>query len=663
MNNILSYFDFVGCEDPEVMVYANEINEGTGIRGFFNKRAGRKVAARLSDEIELSKSIMDGIKEGLEELDSSFNSMRKALASNKSSGSKNRETLDKISEIIEKSRKSTWDINQIIDDGEIDYAGFTANVGLATVMYFGSIFYPVKFGVVIHKGYNYFFNIIKNTIRKSLVMLQLNFDQFENLIITKSFQSAGYIEQKSDSEKISEFYGKMISMLFDPQTGMMKNKRGSKEMEKAMELARRNITEMNKLKKSEFQNDNAFNCLDQYNNTYTKSLETLRGYSQDDVQKELESIKNSIIKLSSSNKEEDFQGFGELVIAAAEEHAYKVSTSIYNRFAKMTEVFSLPNQKKLIELIKNTTDEEFAESERKRKEKEDEEMKKIDKEHADKFEEMGSKIFTKTNGVNASLGKLGDDHKYDSSDGSKWDFEHFDELEKDEMETFSSWLAAHPEVLKTCDRTLRVAIHSNFASDEDDYYDYMDSLVDYIDSALITKNVNEGYGGVMSFSQYLLEENEGDDGDEGDEGDDGDDGIGGSSGGGRSSRRSKGGRSAGSSSRSSADADVVEKYFLDLNKCSDYLDEIKKMYVDGGGKVAVAALKTIGRNILKSKSFVKNCDVFVKNIKDAYRLKEHEKEISSSTYTMMKDSIRRIREYISHMSGEDDSENKTKKEG
>ena len=63
-----------------------------------------------------------------------------------------------------------------------------------------------------------------------------------------------------------------------------------------------------------------------------------------------------------AGQEVDLQTYSELIIAAAEEHAYKVSSSIYNKFAKMTEVFSLPNQKKMIDLIKEATTEEIEES-------------------------------------------------------------------------------------------------------------------------------------------------------------------------------------------------------------------------------------------------------------------------------------------------------------
>ena len=98
-----------------------------------------------------------------------------------------------------------------MDEGEIDYTGFTANVGIASVAYFGILLTPFRATILMHKGYKYFFNIVKNTIRKALVMLQLNFDQFENLIITKGFQSMDYLQADDSGAKVSEFYGSINS--------------------------------------------------------------------------------------------------------------------------------------------------------------------------------------------------------------------------------------------------------------------------------------------------------------------------------------------------------------------------------------------------------------------------------------------------------------------
>ena len=65
MNNIKSFNEYTH-QDLEVIAYDNALNES--LRSFFNKRAAAKVRAELADEIEMSKSIMDGIQTGLDSL-------------------------------------------------------------------------------------------------------------------------------------------------------------------------------------------------------------------------------------------------------------------------------------------------------------------------------------------------------------------------------------------------------------------------------------------------------------------------------------------------------------------------------------------------------------------------------------------------------------------
>ncbi len=59
MNNILSFNEYNG-QELETIVYDQELNEG--IRTFINKRAAGKVRTELADEIEMSKTIMEGIQ-------------------------------------------------------------------------------------------------------------------------------------------------------------------------------------------------------------------------------------------------------------------------------------------------------------------------------------------------------------------------------------------------------------------------------------------------------------------------------------------------------------------------------------------------------------------------------------------------------------------------
>ena len=601
MNNILSFNEYTGPE-LERVVYDNVLNEKSMLRGFFNKRAARKVKSELAEEIEMSKTIMEGIQNGLESLNENFDAIKKDIESDKSGKKGEKEkVLDSIKKIIEDSRNNTWDINQLIDEGEIDYTGFTANVGIASVAYFGILFTPFRSIVMIHKGYNYFFNIVKNTIRKALVMLQLNFDQFENLIITKGFQSVGYLQDQDTSIKISEFYGKLQSKLFDEKSGSLVGKKGSAYAKEQMQLAKQQIDAMMKADKIRNLSDNAYNCLDQYNNTYTRSLETLRQYSQDDVQKHLDSIKTSMSKLA--GQEADLQVFSELILAAAEEHAYKVSSSIYNKFAKMTEVFSLPNQQKLIDLIQAATKEkqDAAEEEKKKKESADE-LKK-----ASEFEDEGVKIFSSLSGT--KLGKMNDEtKKYDGKDieASNWTYDEFNKLDDDKKQTLDRWLNGHPEVLEKCDDTLQIALKP------DNYNEYVDMLIDYVGNCLVdtnSKKKNESY--ILDFGQYLME------------------------------------------SIKKKNTTKKSRYVIDFNKLEDsQLEDVKKMFIKDGEKekasVSRIALEVIGEKLLNDNTFVKNAEQIVKHISDAADSNNHKVAISSVTYELLKKSIDKLKDLRSH---------------
>ena len=506
MNTILSFNEYNGQEiqQMEAALYEQMLNEksslNSGIRGFLNRTASGRVKSELSEEIEMSKTIMDGIQKGLETLNDNFDVIKKNIADQDNKDSKKgqkQKALDEIIDLIENSKKNTWDIHELIDEGEIDYAGFTANVGIASVAYFGILLTPFRATVMIHKGYNYFFNIVKNTIRKALVMLQLNFDQFENLIITKGFQSADFIQTMDTNEKITEFY-MQLETEFVGKGGVIKGKQADRLKHK-LQLARDRAKQMREGEKIAQQNENAFNCLDQYNNTYTRSLETLRQYSQDDVQKHLDAIKTSMSKLA--GQDVDLQTYSELIIAAAEEHAYKVSSSIYNKFAKMTEVFSLPNQQKLIDLIVEANKEERTAAKKARNEKKEEAKKLQEKLDADKTESDGIEVFKSLNGT--EIGEIDEESRRYDDDGiegaDKWTYEEFKKLDDDQQEAFETWLQAHPEVLNKCDDTLQVTIYTPY---NEAYHAYVDSLVDYIEPC-ITDSIDEAY--IFNFDEYIFE--------------------------------------------------------------------------------------------------------------------------------------------------------------
>ena len=606
MNNIKSFNEYTG-QELERVAYDNVLNEKSilsgGLKGFFNRRAARKVKAELAEEIEMSKTIMDGIKEGLDSLNKNFDIIRKGIDDDKDEKAKGekQKALDAIIKILEDSRKNTWDLNQLIDEGEIDYTGFTANIGIASVAYFGILFTPFRAAVMIHKGYSYFFNIIKNTIRKALVMLQLNFDQFENLIITKGFQSMDYVQEIAANQKLDDTIAAILKELCGEKTGMIKSKSKAADYRKNIDIAYKRVQMENAKNKKLKQSSDVYNNLDPYNNTYTKSLEALRQYSQDDVQKHLDSIKTSMSKLA--GQEADLQVFGELILAAAEEHAYKVSTSIYNKFAKMTEVFSLPNQKKLIDLILAATTEETEAAQKKAKGIEAAKLK----EAAEKEEDEGVKVFSSLSGT--KLGKMNDEtKKYDEKDidADNWTYDEFNKLDDDKKQTLDRWLNGHPEVLKKCDDTLQIALKP------DNYYEYVDMLIDYVGNCLVdinSKKKNESY--ILDFGQYLME------------------------------------------SIKKKNTTKKSRYVIDFNKLEDsQLEDVKKMFIKNGEKekatVSRIALEVIGKNLLNDNTFVKNAEQIVKHISDAADSNNHKVIISSVTYELLKKSIDKLKDLRSH---------------
>ena len=596
MKNIKSFNEYTH-QELEVIAYDNVLNEG--LRSFFNKRAAAKVRSELADEIEMSKSIMDGIKEGLDSLNENFDIIRKGIDDDKDEKTKGekQKALDAIIKILEDSRKSTWDLNQLIDEGEIDYTGFTANVGIASVAYFGILFTPFRATIMIHKGYRYFFNIIKNTIRKALVMLQLNFDQFENLIICKGFQSMDYVQEIAANQKLDDTISAILKELCGEKTGMIKSKSKAADYRKNIDIAYKRVRMENEKNKKLKQSSDVYNNIDPYNNTYTKSLEALRQYSQDDVQKHLDAIKTSMNKLA--GQEVDLQTYSELIIAAAEEHAYKVSTSIYNKFAKMTEVFSLPNQKKLIDLILAATQEEMDAAEKKAK---DIEAAKL-KEDAEKAEDEGVKIFSSLSGT--KLGKMDDEtKKYDEKDidADNWTYDEFNKLDDDKKQILDRWLNGHPEVLKKCDDTLQTALNI------DKYSEYVDMLIDYVGNCLVGKN-NESY--ILDFGQYLME-----------------------------SVKKK------STTKKSTTKKPI--YMIDFNKLENsQLKDVEKMFIKDGKKkketVSRIALEVIGKKLLNDNTFIKNADLIAKHIRDAATATAHKVSISAVTYELLKKSIDKLK--------------------
>jgi hypothetical protein len=248
------------------------------------------------------------------------------------------------------------------------------SASVAAVVNFGILFSPIRSVFITRKAYKYFLGIIKQTIRRNLLIIQLNFDQFENLILQKSFESEEDSEFSTKIGTLNAVMGSLTAQLCDGKNQFLKGSK-NKELKDKFEIIRKNTELAYKQQKASSQS-NPLRSLweDQHNNTYTRTLEQIKQYINDDSQKELDALKNSITKMAGNDVE--LGPYGELLISAAEEYAIHTNHGINNNFIKMSSVFNLENQKKLIELIKDAEEENKKEIERKKKNKDTEDLER-----------------------------------------------------------------------------------------------------------------------------------------------------------------------------------------------------------------------------------------------------------------------------------------------
>ena len=362
MNNILTFEDYrkMNIRQVESVIYRqfieedikDEVNEGI-IRKVINKAAGKFIKSALADEIEKGKELEKSIKEALDGLNAGIENIDKKISgdttSDKNPKSKN-SRIEKVKEAIKAVQSQAFDtLTMLGSEGEIDFAGFMGSATVVAAANFGILFSPIRSLFITRKAYKYFLGIIKQTIRRNLLVIQLNFDQFENLILQKSFEAEDS-EAITRRETIQEVFNKMEESLFGPTAkgDIIKGKTNIENLKKYIDSYSRY--------QKDYVKNNPFNSLwqDQHNNTYTRTLEQIKQYINDDSQKELDALKNSITKMAGNDP--DLLPYGELMISAAEEYAIHTNHGINNNFIKMSSVFNLDNQKKLIELIKAEND-------------------------------------------------------------------------------------------------------------------------------------------------------------------------------------------------------------------------------------------------------------------------------------------------------------------
>jgi hypothetical protein len=402
MNNILTFEDYrkMNIRQVESVIYRqfieedikSEINEGF-IRNTINKAYANKfVKNALADEIEKGKELEKNIKEALDALNAGIDEIGKTMGSENGTPDDSDSSAAKL-EIIKESIKSvqsqTFDtLTMLGSEGEIDFAGFMGSASVAAAMNFGILFSPIRSVFMTRKAYKYFLAIIKQTIRRNLLIIQLNFDQFENLILQKSFETDNDSEISTMSETLNNIIFAMQRELVGKDSKLKFTGKKGEEMRKYLSNFKETQNALIRQHKEDTRN-NPLSSLwqDQHNNTYTRTLEQIKQYINEDSQKELDALKNSITKMSGNDV--DLTQYGELLMSAAEEYAVHTNHGINNNFIKMSSVFNLENQKKLIELIDATQKENEAEAKKKR---EDLEFKDKEKEMEEDIKE-GKKLY------------------------------------------------------------------------------------------------------------------------------------------------------------------------------------------------------------------------------------------------------------------------------
>ncbi len=401
MKNILTFEDYknLNIRQVESVIYrqfieddikdeSNEVSEGF-IRKSINKAASKFIKSALADEIEKGKELEKSIKDALDSLDKGFEEIKKKIDSKSDSKSK-LAAVEKVKEAIKSAQSQAFDtLTMIGSEGEIDFAGFIGSASVAAAANFGILFSPIRSLFITRKAYKYFLGIIKQTIRRNLLVIQLNFDQFENLILQKSFESEEDSEFMTRIGTLNDVMRSLTLQLCDGKNQFLKGSK-NKELKDKFEIIKRTTEQEYRQQKASLQS-NPLRSLwqDQYNNTYTKTLEQLKQYINDDSQKELEALKNSITKMAGSDVE--LAPYGELMISAAEEYAIHTNHGINNNFIKMSSAFNLENQKKLIDLIQETQKENQKEIDRRKSQKdkiaENKKLKKAIKDGKKLYEE------------------------------------------------------------------------------------------------------------------------------------------------------------------------------------------------------------------------------------------------------------------------------------
>ena len=478
MNNILNFEQYreqvrlfeENLVKSQILQPLDESLKGK-IRKKINAKAEVFVRAALADEIEMGRQLNEAIQSSVDDLKEYIEKIQEFVDDNTPDKT---ELFKKLEKMFNDIHKASFELLEILSGVKINFADYVQNATMATLVNFGVIFIPIRSVFLLKKSYKYFIGLIKNTIRKDMLMLMLNFDQFENTVLIQSLEDD---EMNKEMEKL-ETQKAAVDQLIAVMMGE-KSKKGQ-SYEKVIKDAER----ASKLVKQKF--DMELKSLDRkspaigfdsrYDNTYTKTLDQLKSFVLEDDTKYLEAIKNGM--RTQALDEVDTKSYVELLISAAEECAYEVSNAIHTNFIEKVSVFKLANQKRLIELVKK--DKELLEKQKEKDEKE--RIKELDKLKDEKFEkaveEHGEEIFNRV--IEGSPEKQVEKYK-------KLGKKEYDGDEYNEKDILTAWLSkfdVDEKEYKNWDEKkddISDSLKLYFADvvpNEDSYLKYADILVD-----------------------------------------------------------------------------------------------------------------------------------------------------------------------------------------
>ena len=478
MNNILNFEQYreqvrlfeENLVKSQILQPLDESLKGK-IRKKINAKAEVFVRAALADEIEMGRQLNEEIQSSVDDLKEYIEKIQEFVDDNTPDKT---ELFKKLEKMFDDIHKASFELLEILSGVKINFADYVQNATMATLVNFGVLFIPTRSIFLLKKSYKYFIGLIKNTIRKDMLMLMLNFDQFENTVLIQSLEDD---EMNKEMEKL-ETQKAAVDQLIAVMMGE-KSKKGQ-SYEKVIKDAER----ASKLVKQKF--DMELKSLDRktpaigfdtrYDNTYTKTLDQLKSFVLEDDTKYLEAIKNGM--RTQALDEVDTKSYVELLISAAEECAYEVSNAIHTNFIEKVSVFKLANQKRLIELVKK--DKELLEKQKEKDEKE--RIKELDKLKDEKFEkaveEHGEEIFNRV--IEGSPEKQVE--KYKKLGKKEYDGEEYNE--KDILTAWLSKFDVDEKEYKNWDEKkgdISDSLKLYFADvvpNEDSYLKYADILVD-----------------------------------------------------------------------------------------------------------------------------------------------------------------------------------------